>query len=340
MEKHGTRSSVNRSVMQMVVAAMMLAMAVLLDFFVSYVPGLNWPNGGTITLAMLPLFLAGFLAGPFWGFAVSFLFGVFDLLLGEAWGFNWASILLDYILGFGVCGVCGFFARSFYRKSLVGPIVGMSLAGVLRFLCSFISGCVVMWDISDTGTFDPHFDAGTMTYSAVYNLGYILPSIVLSIIVFGLISKPIFTLSDSRILANLRPKSIALGNEGKSGFLARIGFDRLLPALGAILVVCGALSCVPTINYQAAGDDFVVDFLALGYVALVFSAILAVYSIVRLALFRKKSREEALTQQLCGNAGTLLKVYVPAIVLFVVALALAIVGLCLHFSLGSVVVQG
>ena len=334
MEKHGTRSSVNKGVMQMVVSAMMLALAVLLDLFVAYIPGLNWPNGGTITIAMLPLFLAGFLCGPFWGFAVSFLFGVLDMLIGTAWGFNWASILLDYILGFGVCGVCGFFSRAFYRKSLALPIAGMILAGLLRFLCSFLSGCVVMWDVA-YGSFQPHFDAATMTYSAVYNLGYILPSIVLSIIVFSLIAKPIFLLSDSRVLANVRPKS-TMKDEGKSqGILGGVLFDSVLPFLAIALVVCGALSCVPTITYSAAGDEFVVDFLALGYVAIVFSFVLMVYSFVRICLLKPSALyKDALTKGLSEEGKRLVRRYVPTIFLGLLAIALSAVGLFLHFSQG------
>lgn len=333
MEKHGTRSSVNRSVMQMVVSAMMLALAVLLDFVVSYIPGLNWPNGGTITLAMLPLFLVGFLAGPFWGFAVSLMFGVIDMLLGTAWGFNWASILLDYILGFGVCGVCGFFTRSFYQKKMSGPYVGMILAGILRFACSFLSGCVVMWDVSDTGTFDPHFDVATVTYSAVYNLGYILPSIILSIIVFSLVAKPLFLLSDSRVLRNIRPSSTLKDEGKKTGFLGGFGFDSLLPFLSFALVLCGGLAFVPTITYEAVGDTFIVDFLALGYVGIAFSAVFLIYSVIRLILSRKPTDKENLTQGIVGNPKNARLLYLIAILLCVIALVVSILAVVFHAPL-------
>lgn len=337
MERHGTRSSVNRGVMQMVVSAMMLALAVLLDFVVAYIPGLNWPNGGTITIAMLPLFLVGFLCGPFWGFSVSLLFGVLDIVIGSAWAFNWASILLDYILGFGVCGVCGFFCRSFYRKSLAGPVSGMVLSGALRFLCSFLSGCVVMWDIADTGTFDPHFDVATVTYSAVYNLGYILPSIVLSIIVFCLISKPIFLLSDSRVLASIRPKSTEKDAGKRQGFLSKIGFDVALPYLSAILLLCGALSCIPTISYVAAGDSFVVDFLALAYVSIVFASAILVYAFVRLALL--PTSEVKKTFLLDGISGERSRIppYIWAIFLSILAIAVSAVAIYVHFAYGIVI---
>lgn len=333
MEKHGTRSSVNKGVMQMVVSAMMLALAVLLDFVASYIPGLSWPNGGTITIGMLPLFLAGFLCGPFWGFADSFLFGVLDMLIGTAWGYNGVSILLDYLLGFGVCGVCGFFSRPFYRKSLVLPIVGMVLAGLLRFLCSFLSGCMVMWDVAN-GSFDPHFDAATMTYSAVYNLGYILPSIVLSIIVFALIAKPIFLLSDSRVLENVRPASTKKDEDKKQGFLGGVLFDTILPFLSIVLVVGGALSCVPTIHYSAAGDEFVVDFLALGYVGLIIGVILLAYAIVRICLLKPSQLyKDFLTKGLTEGNKRLVIRYIATVFLCLAAIVLSSVGLFLHYGI-------
>lgn len=327
-EKVSTRQSVNKSVTQMVLSAMMLALAVLIDVVCTYIPGLSWPNGGTITLGMLPLFLAGLFCGPLWGFGVSLLFGVLDMLLGGAWGYNWASILLDYILGFGVCGVVGFFRPFFYQKKVGLPILGMSLAGVLRFLCSFFSGCIVMWE-TDSGVIDPHFDAATVTYSAVYNLGYILPCIILSILVFILLSKPLFVVLEDHRFQSIAPKS---AKENLESFLPTLGMESFAPFVSVGLVIIAAVSLVPTIRYSYGGDEFVVDFLALAYIGLIFAFALLAYTLVKLVRSGKEATQKPVGTKVLAflrNERTLLLATGGVTCL---ALLLSVLSLVLHYA--------
>ena len=322
MERHSTRSGANRAIIQMVVSSMMLALALLTDFICEQIPGLNWPNGGTITPAMLPLFLAGLIGGPFWGFAVSLLFGLISFFI-SGWGYNWVSVLLDYIVGFGVCGVCGFFSRSFYRRQVGLPILGMVIAGALRFVSSFFSGCLVMWDAN--GSFlEPHFDAGTVTYSAVYNLGYIIPCILVSIVLFLFVAKPLFLVLEDQHFKDLAPQ-----DDREDGVFGRIDLKSLAFVFSLALVVLSGLSMVPTIHYSVDGSEYVVDFLALAYIALILGVLLVAYGIY-LAI-----REPAEGWQ-GGWLSAILKTktaYLVALfVLLALVLTLSSVSLYLHYA--------
>lgn len=323
MERHSTRSESNAAIVSMVTSAMMLALAILTDFICNYIPGLNWPNGGTITPAMLPLFLAGLLCGPLWGFGVSLLFGLISFFI-SGWGYNWVSVLLDYIVGFGVCGVCGFFYRSFHRKEIGLPILSMVLAGLLRFVSSFFSGCLVMWDAN--GSFlDPNFDTATVTYSAVYNLGYIIPSIVISIVLFVFLAKPLFLVMEDSHFKVLNPNE-----EGRSvGFLGHFDLETLSPFFGLGLIALSALSFIPTIHYEVDGSEYVVDFLALSYIALILGVLLLAYSVF-LFLSKKEYQPSGIATRLFPSRNVLATVLT---ILSVLSIVLGALSLYVHYGI-------
>lgn len=116
-------------------AAIMIALAQLLGYIKFY----ELPQGGAITLSMLPIFLFcsrwGF--GP--GMLASFAFSLLQLFLDGAYAWVWQSIVGDYILGFTVLGFAGLFS-----KKRFGFFYGALLGCALRFLCSYITG-VVAW---------------------------------------------------------------------------------------------------------------------------------------------------------------------------------------------------
>ena len=85
--------------------AIMLALAQVLG----YIKLWQLPNGGSVTLSMLPIFVFcirwGF--GP--GLLVSFAFGLLQLFLDVAYSAAWQSIIGDYLLAFAVKGIAGLF---------------------------------------------------------------------------------------------------------------------------------------------------------------------------------------------------------------------------------------
>ena len=170
-------------------AAIMIALAQILGYLKLY----ELPQGGSITLSMLPIFLFcsrwGF--GP--GMLASFAFSLLQLFLDGAYAWSWQSMLGDYIFAFTVLGFAGLFS-----KKRFGFFYGTLLGSALRFLVHYLIG-VFVW-----GVYMPdEFFGMTMTspwfYSLLYNGSYMLPSIILCVVVFALLYKPLkkyFTSAD------------------------------------------------------------------------------------------------------------------------------------------------
>ena len=112
----------------------MLALSIALSFVVIY----KMPLGGSVTLfSMLPVMLVSVRHGLKWGLPTAFLYSLFQFFTGLpdmiAWsltpGMFVASMFLDYLLAFTVLGLAGLFRK----KGVVGCLVGMVLACLLRF---------------------------------------------------------------------------------------------------------------------------------------------------------------------------------------------------------------
>lgn len=161
------------------------AVFVALAQILGYIKLFSLPNGGSITLNMLPIFI--FCAR--WGFApgmlASFSLSLLQLLLDGAYAWGWQSIIGDYIIAYTVLGLAGLFHRQ-YSGFFTGTVVG-SLA---RFAVAYVVGAVV-W-----GEYMPdRFFGMTMTspwiYSALYNGSYLLVNMVLCLVVGVLLWKPL-----------------------------------------------------------------------------------------------------------------------------------------------------
>ena len=112
-------------------AAIMIALAQILGYLKLY----ELPQGGSITLSMLPIFLFcsrwGF--GP--GMLASFAFSLLQLFLDGAYAWSWQSMLGDYIFAFTVLGFAGLFS-----KKRFGFFYGTLLGSALRFLVHYVVG--------------------------------------------------------------------------------------------------------------------------------------------------------------------------------------------------------
>ena len=90
------------------------------------------------------------------------------------------EVLLDYLIAFMALGTAELFARPF-KNRMVGVAFGTFMAGVLRFLCSFLSG-VLVWGNLNEGL-------SAWTYSLVYNASYMLPETLLTVVAAVLLIK-------------------------------------------------------------------------------------------------------------------------------------------------------
>ena len=134
------------------------------------------PQGGSISFEMLPLFLLITRWGPGWGLIGCFAFGILQVFVQGAVGYGWVSILLDYVVAFGVIGLGGFFRGKAFAASIVGALA--------RFIIHFISGITVYRILAPTELLGLTF-TNAWLYSLVYNGWYMVIDLVLCLVVFA-----------------------------------------------------------------------------------------------------------------------------------------------------------
>ena len=101
------RNESKTRLLAMVEGALMVALTVVLDLL----PLPSWPQGGSITVAMIPVIYYSYRRGARWGIGAGFVYSLLQMLLGfyiPPAGTWWALLLcvvLDYLLAFTVVGM-------------------------------------------------------------------------------------------------------------------------------------------------------------------------------------------------------------------------------------------
>lgn len=161
--------------------ALMVAVGTALSYLKLY----ELPNGGSVCIGMLPIFLYCYRWGARNGFIASFAYGLLQLIFDGAYAWGPWSMLLDYILAFGAMGVCGFF-----KGKKGGIYIGTVVGSVARFIPSFISG-ITIYKIYEPVELFYHSFTNPYIYSAAYNGSYVAIDMVLCLVIFALIAKPL-----------------------------------------------------------------------------------------------------------------------------------------------------
>lgn len=161
--------------------ALMVAAATAL----SYVKLLELPQGGSVCIGMLPIFLYCARRGWRESFLASFAFGLLQLIFDGAYAWGPTSMLLDYVLAYGVLGVACLF-----RRAKGGVYLGMTFACLCRFLIHFISGVTIYRIYEPTELFNTTF-ANPYLYSLIYNGSYVLIDWLLCLAITALLSAPL-----------------------------------------------------------------------------------------------------------------------------------------------------
>jgi len=103
--------------------AIMVALATAL----SYVKLMELPQGGSVCIGMLPLFIYFYRWDWKHSFLAAFAYGLLQLIFDGAYAWGPTSMLLDYVLAFTVLGVA-----TFFRKMKGGLYLGATVACVCR----------------------------------------------------------------------------------------------------------------------------------------------------------------------------------------------------------------
>ena len=151
-----------------------VAVTVALGTVLSNIKVYQMPYGGSLTLAsMVPLFLLSMRRGPYVGVFAGAVHGMVQLAL-QPYILTPVQVIIDYPLPFACIGLAGFFKK----MPLLGVVVG--IAG--RFLSHFVSGVVFWYMYTPEGM-------TAVVYSALYNGGYLIGELIISVIVVFLLIK-------------------------------------------------------------------------------------------------------------------------------------------------------
>ena len=175
--------------------AILLALALVLNALKL----IQFTNGGSVDLAMIPIFFFAIRWGVGPGLLVGFAFGLLQMFIDGAIAWGWQSLLLDYLVAFTPLGLAGLFR---FRRG--GIFAGTVLGCVLRFIVHYISGITIYAIVAPTELFNLTFTEPWM-YSLVYNGSYMLIDMVLCLVVFALLYKPLrkyFLAADIRPIKN------------------------------------------------------------------------------------------------------------------------------------------
>lgn len=176
-------------------AAVLMALAQILSYIRLY----EFPNGGSLDCAMLPIILFAVRYGAGWGTGVGFVYGAMQYFFANGISIDWTTIICDYFIAYAMLGL----GAGLFHGNKNGVFFGALSGGILRFLAHLVVGAVV-W-----GKWMPdEFFGMTMTnpwfYSALYNGSYMLPDIAICLVLFGLLYRPLkryFTCADLRTAA-------------------------------------------------------------------------------------------------------------------------------------------
>lgn len=160
--------------------AVMVALAQILGYLKLY----ELPQGGSITLSMLPIFFFAVRWGLKDGLLCSLVFGILQLLLDGGFAIGWQSMLGDYIIAFGVLGL----GRPLRRKEM-GRLCGYGHRAPWPVPVHWVVGATIWAEYMPD-----NFFGMTMTspwfYSALYNGSYMLIDMVACLVVFAVLYVP------------------------------------------------------------------------------------------------------------------------------------------------------
>lgn len=149
-------------------AGVAIAIAQVLSFITLF----HMPQGGSIKAAsMVPLMIFAYRWGGTRGIWAGIVYGILHFLLGFKSSIHYLSIILDYLVAYGVIGVYGYF-----KDNMTGLVSGSIVAIALRWFASVISGAVVFASYAPQGQ-------NPWIYSMIYNASYMVPDGILNIVV-------------------------------------------------------------------------------------------------------------------------------------------------------------
>ncbi|MGB6406906.1 MAG: energy-coupled thiamine transporter ThiT [Planococcus donghaensis] len=170
----------NKKVLLMMEIAIFAALGFVLDFI-----SFRMPQGGSVSLVMIPIVLIAFRRGVGAGVLTGLLVGLLQIVSGFisvtplSFGFVVMQVILDYLLAYGVVGFAGVMRAKYVQhaeakqtgKMLIAIVSGVLIASVLRYFVHVVTGILF---------FGMFAEGNVVIYSAVYNATYMIPVFLLA----------------------------------------------------------------------------------------------------------------------------------------------------------------
>jgi len=154
-------------------ASVIVALTVILKDILP--PIYRLPQGGSVTAAsMVPLIWFSLRRGLRYGLEACSIYGLVHMVLPGSYIVGPLQALLDYPIAFGALGLAGMFRKH--------PFIGVCIGVFGRFLSHFMSGVIFFAEYAPEGM-------NPFVYSAMYNGGYLLVELVVSLIIIYVVVK-------------------------------------------------------------------------------------------------------------------------------------------------------
>ncbi len=181
-----TGTNTSKATRALVEGALMVAAAEALGFIKLW----HMPEGGSISLMMLPIVLYALRWGLRNGLLAGCALGVIDFMLGGGIAIGWQSILGDYVIACTLIGLAGVG----HKKGVPGVILGSIVGCLGRYAAVWVTGATLwgeyMYDIYGLPM------TNEWVYSALYTLP-VLVSGVLTTVIAVLLWKPMQRLPEA-----------------------------------------------------------------------------------------------------------------------------------------------
>lgn len=149
-----------------------MALTIALAFVLDELRLFEMPQGGTVSLGMLPIVVLAVLRGPVVGIVAGSLFGLVDVMTPPVYIVHPVQLVLDYPLPYALVGLAGVMHRMWARLMsdsrrmaalwfAIVPAVLIAAAG--RYVSHLVSGAIFFGEYAPEGQ-------PVWVYSALYNM--------------------------------------------------------------------------------------------------------------------------------------------------------------------------
>ena len=150
------------------------ALCIALGEVLSKINLFTMPQGSSVDIGLMPLFLFAWMHGLKWGCGVGAMAGIVKILLG-GYIFNPIQAVLDYPLAYACTGLVALLPRFW-----PGKVAGTLLAALAQITCHVLSGAIFFSQYAPEGQ-------SPWMYSIAYNAPVIAMKYALSFIAAGLL---------------------------------------------------------------------------------------------------------------------------------------------------------